>query len=330
LLPLGFRVYALSDDRSDFAPARFYTLKVMLEPHDNPGSQMGTVSQQVTLKRVEVEQVTFLKAENGEPYAKGAIDPEGIALTPQQSVFISSEGVTKSGVPPFINEFDLATGALRQVLPLPKRYIPDAPGAEQTIGIRDNLGFEALTLNPMNSGTFRTEPFRVFAATEAALKQDLDPDQEGENSRLLHYLVGDGPPVLVSEHLYPIAPPPSGAEINGLTELLSLDQGGHFLSLERSYGAIGIGARIFQAATGGATDISSIPSLKGTLSGVSPVRKKLLLDLDDLGIRLDNLEGMTLGPRLPDGSQSLLLVSDDNFSAKQITQFLLFRLKFGS
>jgi hypothetical protein len=36
---------------------------------------------------------------------------------------------------------------------------------------------------------------------------------------------------------------------------------------------------------------------------------------------------MTLGPRLADGSRSLILVSDDNFNPNQVNQFLLFRLK---
>jgi len=53
------------------------------------------------------------------------------------------------------------------------------------------------------------------------------------------------------------------------------------------------------------------------------VRKKLLLDLSELGIPLYNLEGMTLGPRLPDGSQSIVLVSDDSFDEAQKTQFIL-------
>jgi hypothetical protein len=62
--------------------------------------------------------------------------------------------------------------------------------------------------------------------------------------------------------------------------------------------------------------------------GADPVlaRKTLLLDLDELGIPLDNVEGMTFGPRLPDGRQSLVLVSDNNFAATQFTQFLLFAL----
>ena len=47
-------------------------------------------------------------------------------------------------------------------------------------------------------------------------------------------------------------------------------------------------------------------------------------DLDTLGIPLDNVEGLTFGPRLRDGRQSLVLVSDNNFAATQFTQFLLF------
>ncbi|MGA1603886.1 MAG: endonuclease/exonuclease/phosphatase, partial [Prochlorothrix sp.] len=38
-------------------------------------------------------------------------------------------------------------------------------------------------------------------------------------------------------------------------------------------------------------------------------------------------EGRTLGPVLADGSQSLLMISDNNFSPEQQTQLLLFRLQ---
>jgi len=37
-------------------------------------------------------------------------------------------------------------------------------------------------------------------------------------------------------------------------------------------------------------------------------------------------EGMTFGPRLPDGRRSVVLVSDDNFAATQFTQFMVFAL----
>lgn len=60
------------------------------------------------------------------------------------------------------------------------------------------------------------------------------------------------------------------------------------------------------------------------------IRKNLVLDLATLGIKLDNLEGMAISPRLADGSQSLILVSDDNFSDRQFTQFLVFRLNRNS
>ena len=62
------------------------------------------------------------------------------------------------------------------------------------------------------------------------------------------------------------------------------------------------------------------------LPRLQTAQKTLLLNLDALGIPLDNVEGMTLGPKLPDGRQSLVLVSDNNFAASQFTQFLLFAI----
>ena len=44
---------------------------------------------------------------------------------------------------------------------------------------------------------------------------------------------------------------------------------------------------------------------------------------DDLGIPIDNIEGMTFGPPLPDGRQTLVIVSDNNFNAGQFTQFIV-------
>ncbi|HEY9852453.1 MAG TPA: esterase-like activity of phytase family protein [Leptolyngbyaceae cyanobacterium] len=316
------RFLALSDDQSALAPARFYTLKIDL-------SDTG-------IKDVKVENVTFLKGQDGNTFGKYTIDPEGIAISPQKTVFISSEGVARNSIPPAIAEFDIQTGNLRQNFPIPQRYIPDSYDENQQKGIQNNLALEALTLNPTGSIPASGEPIRLFALTESALVQDRDTvelDDKGEakpitiKSRLLHYLVSDGPPIILSEHLYPLATPPIGAVYHGVSELLAVDRGGHFLSLERSLSFFGFNARIFQIATGAATDTSGIVSLKGELKAVQPVKKKLVLDLNELGITLDNLEAMTFGPRLPDGSQSLILASDNNFSDKQITQFLLFRLK---
>ena len=314
------RFYAISDDRSEFSPARFYTLKLDLDKADAKAPR---------IQQVAIENVTTITGEDGKLYPKGTIDPEGIALSPLGTVFISSEGVMRDGIPPFVREFDLKTGQWKRSLQIPKRYLPDAQGDQQTRGIQDNLGFEALTTTPGGYGNTAVEPFRLFTATESALKQDAAPAEfaQGAKNRLLHYMLEARRALLVSEHLYQLDPPPKEAISHGLTELVAIDQGGHFLSLERSFGTNGFAIKLFQLSTGSATDISASDSLKGTLRGTVAIPKKLLLDLTQLGVPLDNLEGMTIGPRLPDGNPSLLLVSDDNFRQEQVTQFLLFRLK---
>ena len=53
--------------------------------------------------------------------------------------------------------------------------------------------------------------------------------------------------------------------------------------------------------------------------------RQLVGDIGDL-VDPDNLVGMTLGPRLPDGSYALILVSDNNFNPSQTTQFILLSL----
>ena len=320
------RLYALSDDHSRLAPARFYTLKLNLDTHLD--THLDTSGQpHPKIRDIEVEKVTLLKQANGEPYLADTIDPEGIALSPRQTVFITSEGVSKTGSPPFIGEYTLETGQLQSYLQLPERYLPD-PSTEQTKGVQANLGLESLTLNTSSATSTWVEPFRLFTATESALLQDLDEDPAiPPKNRFLHYLIGEDQSTLIAEYLYPMELAPFGAIFNGLTELMTLDQGGHFLGLERAFGLKGFSIKLFQLATGAATDISTYPSLKGDTGGIAPIRKRLLLDLESLDIPLDNLEGVTRGPKLPDGDCSLLLVSDDNFNPNQVTQFMLFRLK---
>lgn len=313
-----YRFYALSDDPSEFGDARFYTLKLALSS-PAPGT--------FTIKKVTLEGVTYLTDANGKPFGWAGINPEGLALSPRNSLFIASEGVTHRGIPPTVAEFDLETGKMRRSLPIPQRYLPETENAqEQQRGVLDNLGFESLTLDPESFSPGGIDPFRLFTAIESPLAQDRDPEHI-TNLRLLHYLIVDKASQLVSEHFYSLDPAPLTI-LNGLTELVALGQGGHFLSLERSFGLSGYSGRVYQVAIGSATDTSRIVSLKGNVTTVEPLKKKLLFDLSTLGIPLYNLEGMTLGPKLPDGSQTLLLVSDDNFDDAQKTQFLLFRLKF--
>ena len=300
----AYRFYALSDDPSENGEARFYSLRLDLTSSDPANIR--------------------LKKADGETFSWGSINPEGIALSPRNSVFVASEGVTHADIPPFVGEFDLKTGKLLGNLPIPKRYIPDASDEKQQQGVQENLGFESLSIDPETFSPGGLDPFRLFAATEAPLMQDLDPEQASK-LRFLHYVIVDKTPQLVSENLYNLDQVPMTI-LNGLTELVTVG-GGQFLSLERSFGLSGYSARIYQVAVGAATDTSRIQSFKGPVTMVEPVKKKLLLDLSELGIPLYNLEGMTLGPQLPDGSKSVVLVSDDNFDEAQKTQFILLRLK---
>ena len=58
------------------------------------------------------------------------------------------------------------------------------------------------------------------------------------------------------------------------------------------------------------------------------LKKELVLDLDSIlpklskGFqKLDNIEGIALGPKLPNGNQTLILTSDNNFRPNQRTLF---------
>jgi len=309
------RFYVLSDDRGRISPARFYTFDLDLSQTDNG---------QIKIDRFEPESLTLIQDKQGNNYPEEQIDPEAIALSPRNSIFISSEGNTARNIQPFIAEFELSTGKKLNDVRLPQRFLA-SQDPEITQGVQENLGFESLTINRTG---LPEDPFRIFSATESALIQDETFEgEERSRIRFLHYVISPvGNPILVAEHLYLLDPAPVEVISNGLTELLALQTEGYFLSLERTFGFTGAGAKIFQVVIGNATDTSNIESLKGNLGQLRTLKKQLLLDLNDLDIYLDNLEGMTIGPSLPDGSRSLILISDDNFNQEQVSQLLLFRL----
>ncbi|AKG24299.1 esterase-like activity of phytase family protein [Calothrix sp. 336/3] len=302
--------YAISDDRSQKSPARFYTLKINLT--------QGKLQN----KDVSIVGVTTLLNEQNKTFSPGTIDTEGIALTDKSTVYISSEGDVASQVNPFIKEFALATGKEIRNLPIPEKFLPDQDGKK---GVRNNLVFESLTVTPDN----RT----LFTATENALVQDGAEAKPGTSSpsRVLQYNLLTNQPE--KEFLYPTeAVKPlinlQNRYTTGIPDLLALDNQGHFLSIERAFTGLGFYIALFQVDFSNATDISSIESLLTTdRKDIKPVQKKLLLDLRTLDVLLDNTEGLTLGAKLPDGGRSLILVSDNNFNNLQRTQILAFKLK---
>lgn len=124
--------------------------------------------------------------------------------------------------------------------------------------------------------------------------------------------------------------------VNGVTAMLEI-QKNHFLIVERAYqnnyGSYGNTIRIFEAfIENNTTDILNIESLKKTT--FTPLKKRLLFDFDAVkesltdGI-IDNIEGITFGPTLKNGNQTLLLVADDNFQTfgKQLNQLILLEIK---
>ncbi|MBD2096714.1 phytase [Trichocoleus sp. FACHB-591] len=323
--------YSISDDRNQINPARFYTLEIDLSDGKlNSGD-------------LTFQDVTTLTDANGNPFAALSIDLEGIGLTDAGTVYISSEGeanpVAGRVTNPFVNEFDLATGKQLSTLPIPEKFLPVNPfqdlngdgaitNADQpftpTKGIRNNLALESLTITP--------DRHFLYTATENALAQDGAAADLGvaSPSRILKYDLTTGQPmgefVYITDPVEVESVPAGQFKTNGLVDLLALDNTGTLLSLERSFSTgVGNSIRLYQVQLQGATDVSSVDSLTGL--EVNPVaQKSLLLDFADLGLTLDNIEGITLGDTLPDGRRSLIVVSDNNFSTTQFTQVLAFAI----
>jgi hypothetical protein len=302
--------YVLSDDPSQFNPTRFYT------------TRLGIADGHLTSGDVHFTGVTTLLAPNGQPYAPFSVDPEGLTLAKNGELILTSEGIAAQGIAPFVRRYAL-NGAFRGDLPVPGAFQPTGP----THGVRQNLAFEAAAVAP--------DGRHLFVGMEGALVQDGPASTltNGSPSRILRYNLASGR--LDRQYVYltdPIAQapvPPTQFAVSGLVELLPFNTE-YMLSMERSFsvGVPGTGntIKLYFDSFPGADDVNGAESIAGQLGSLQTVRKTPLLNLDTLGLPLDNVEGMTLGPRLPDGRESLILVSDNNFAASQFTQFLLFAL----
>ena len=310
----GDKFYVISDDRSEYAPARFYSFRLKIPKEDS-------------LKAMEIRWIdkTVLLDSAGRPYDKFRIDPEGIALGPDSLIYISSEGDPRIEVAPFVNGYD-HSGRLVRELPIPEAYW-SAGRSGQKWGVRINLGFEGLAISADGN--------RLYASLENALLQD-GPKADSSNAspaRMIAYDMSSGQ--VQHEFWYSVDPifklPTTGKgfAVNGLSDLLVLDNKGQLLTLERNF-VQGQGNRIllYQASIKGATDVKDVNSLKQLPQPQQPVAKWLVADLADYGITIDNFEGMVLGPKLESGGRLLLMVSDDNFSSSQKTILTVFRIDY--
>ncbi|MHA6625263.1 esterase-like activity of phytase family protein [Pseudonocardia sichuanensis] len=309
--------FVVSDDRSELAPARFYTADLRF---DGPDGALSAVELTGTTPFLRPDGTPYPPLEGGDGTT---VDPEDIRVDPIGGGLLwSQEGeriVPADGGPPTLIDptvrFAERDGRSGDELTVPPEHRADA--AER--GIRQNLGPEGLT--------FADGGELVVTALEGPLLQDgaVPTRAAGAVSRIV---VRTRTGEVVSRFAYPQEPifadpvPAGGFANNGVTAILAVDDADptRFLVLERSFvTGVGNAVRLYEVDTAGATHIPE----GGSAAGVTPVRKRLLLDLAELPLAsLDNVEGMAWGPDRADGSRTLVLVSDDNFSDTQVTQFV--------
>ena len=307
----------ISDDKSDEASARFY---------------LGRIDLAEGVPKVTLDHAVILRQADGKPYpnaeAGGEVpDPESIRFDPSRSaVWWSSEGDRSRGVSPFVRESGL-DGTFIANLAVPSMFAIDK---NQERGPRTNLGFEGLSFTPKQDA--------VWLGMESALTEDA-PIATTTAGTVARFTKFDRNGKLLGQYAYPLDPiqaVPTGKNAdNGVSEILALDDN-RLLVLERSgvEGVDGIWTlyiRLYQADVGDATDVAGIPALAA--ADYRPMTKQLVLDLSklpELGSpalsKLDNIEGVSFGPDLPNGHHSLVLVSDNNFNLHQVTQFLAFEV----
>jgi hypothetical protein len=308
---------AQSDDRSQASPARFYVLRLQ---YDLKG-----------FHQLALEDVRFFRQPDGSLYPSVAehatrggdiADPEAIRIDPRDgSIWYTSEGSRPHGMSPFVRQADRNGNFLAH---FPVGHMFDVH-PDQKLGSRNNLTFEGLS--------FSADGRDLWLGMEGPLYQDGEPAslKQGAPVRISRYS-REG--VMLAQYAYmldPIRFAPGGKFAdNGLSEILAVDDK-RLLVLERSGvegsdGVFKLHIRLYETDVTRASDIRQVAALTGA-TGITPATKRLILDFDTLGLdKIDNLEGMTWGPKLANGHDSLVFISDDNFQASQVTQVLVFEV----
>lgn len=312
--------YLISDDRSDKNPVRFYTAQVVINKN-----KIDTVIFTAT---------TFLKDKLGNFYPNSrqdptrTPDPEALRYNSSNNTFIwSSEG-------------ERIVNSQRTILENPSVTETDIHGNYiDTFQLPPQLLMQPTENGPRQNGVFEGLTFdedhrNLYVSVEEPLYQDGPRAGTGDSSgivRIIKFDMATKKPV--AQYAYPIEPvayrpiTPSSFKVNGISDILYMGNN-QLLVVERSYstGRLACTIKVFLADLSSAENINNVPSLKNK-PGVRFISKKLLLNMDDLGIYIDNIEGVTFGPTLADGKKSLLFISDNNFIPLERTQFLLFEME---
>ena len=296
--------YALSDDKKNH---RFYKMALSFNPH----------------YRLKIKGQVFLK-NRGYSRLTRNMDPEALAFYGADKIFIASEGqqIYEKQDPTQIFTFDRQAN-LQEAWPVPSVFWKTGIQKQTpSFGQQENKGFESLALDK-SAGL-------LWTATEKPLKQDRALQQQSF-VRISSFDIETKK--MTAQYGYPLE------KDGGLTALQFLGPK-LFISLERVYKKRDNKgenfAYIFLTNCQKADNIQSQIQLKKEFSSCS--KKELWDSSKNPSVKVDNLEGLALGPSLPLKSQNLalagqpqkqllVLVSDNNFNeSKQKTQFLFFEL----
>lgn len=290
---------------------------------DRDGTRVAWLSITAPGGRLEVSprRMQALRAGPGiDPRLVTQADLEAIVALPDGTFLMAEEGHRVKGVvwPPALLQVT-RDGTVTGIVGFPDEFQFTADGQA---GLRDNQGFESLTLTPAG---------RIIAGLEQPLVQHpvTTPERGGEG-RLIEFEPRGASWQPGRQWRYTIALSPrvdgfptacNGGGENGLVELLAITET-TLIAMERA---------CWMNAAGTAA-ANAIQLFTVTLSG-DEARKTPLLDLSTLAPKLspalahlDNFEGLAFGPVI-DGRHSLLFVSDDNFRKNQKTSFLLFGME---
>lgn len=311
--------YMICDDPSAFSPARFYTAKIQLRDYK--------------IDTIIFQQVTTIRNPKGDPYPDirqdriRSADLEAMRYDPSRDELIrSSEGqrVINDKVTQLQNP-DIVImdrqGNYKDSFELPANMHIQL--AEK--GPRHNSVFEGLAFNNNYS--------KVYISVEDAIYEDGPKAGNGDSTAWIRVLeLYRNTRKQTAQYGYKVDPVPfpanpAGAfKINGVSDIMYYGKD-QLLVVERAWstGQVASNIRIYMADMRKATNIAATNSLL-TDPPAKAISKKLLIDMQSLGFITYNLEGITFGPRLPNGHRSLICVVDDNFSKTEKSQFLLFEI----
>jgi hypothetical protein len=302
--PRQRRWLLLSDDRSDHAPARVYTVRI--------GRRVDgrwTVGRGRAVVLTDVAGAAFPKAGTG----REAVDPEAIRIAPDRRTLLwASEGDAKDGYGPAVRRMDRRGRTIGQV-PLPATLRLDPAGRR---GVRDNGTIEGLDFTPDGA---------LWLAMERPLIEDAPLTDQGSAALVRFTRLRDGQPA--RQFAYRLDPVRGQGADNGVSEILAIDDR-RMLVIERSGTPLGGGrylfhCRLYLADFSAATEI---PAAGPGGALVMPAAKRLLLDFDTVADNPGNLEAMAWWPSGDGKRDHIVIANDNNFVAGEPTRLLLLSL----